>query len=354
MSMLMLHRKSSRTTMARNGQTMRRTRLPFGTRLAKAGRCAILLKQRRSWARRAATPAGKGAAFDPRPRAQAPARSDRVAARTDASGRLSRRLGGSRRSLRDRWRRRSLVSLAWQHWRAIVPPQAQIPASLAGSVPDLGAQPSRQIEHSLRRGHCAVCSGDDLVDQAGDGSFHGQRDAVVEQRLAAVDRQGRKVLDVDVAADLAVVFDVEPDENQVRARLRDSFQRRAEFGAGVAPGRAQGDDGRRGAFRPAPYLRCGIVTLRRYDGHGRTATCDSELMIVDQRREGARATGSLLRLRLRGRRARPPGVSRRQRPPTARCYARFGARSRRSVASSRCARAARSRSWSSPILPTAK
>ena len=71
------------------------------------------------------------------------------------------------------------------------------------------------------------------------------------RNVAVEDGERRKILDVDVAADLVVVLDIEPDELRVAPRGRNALERFAEFAARVAPGRAQRDYDQRAICAPA-------------------------------------------------------------------------------------------------------
>jgi hypothetical protein len=58
-----------------------------------------------------------------------------------------------------------------------------------------------------------------------------------------LDQQGREVFDVEVADDVGVVFDIDPDEEFVRMAFGQFVEGGAVAGAGAAPGGAQaGDD----------------------------------------------------------------------------------------------------------------
>src|SRR6266446_9752486 len=69
----------------------------------------------------------------------------------------------------------------------------------------------------------------------------------MQQACAAINRERREVLDVDVPADLAVVLDIEPKEVHLRPRLRDPFKGGSELIARIAPGGAKSDDQGHGA-----------------------------------------------------------------------------------------------------------
>src|SRR5438552_18873789 len=69
----------------------------------------------------------------------------------------------------------------------------------------------------------------------------------MQQACAAINRERREVLDVDVPADLAVVLDIEPKEVHLRPRLRDPFKGGSELIARIAPGGAKSDGQGHGA-----------------------------------------------------------------------------------------------------------
>jgi hypothetical protein len=56
------------------------------------------------------------------------------------------------------------------------------------------------------------------------------------------DRERRKILDIDVARDGAVILNVEPDEGHIRPEFREALEHDSEFPAGPAPGCAQAHD----------------------------------------------------------------------------------------------------------------
>src|SRR5690349_17177129 len=81
-----------------------------------------------------------------------------------------------------------------------------------------------------------------LVDEAQHALLLQQRRAEVQELRVAEHDERRKVLHVDVAAEVAVVLDVEPDEANVGARDREARDGGLELLARRAPGRAQHGD----------------------------------------------------------------------------------------------------------------
>src|SRR6185437_12798652 len=105
------------------------------------------------------------------------------------------------------------------------------------------------------------------VDQTADRRFVRQRDAEMNRLGAAIDRERRKVLDVDVAGDARVVLDVEPDEREPRAGLREAVERAAKFAARIAPRRAKRDNGELRGIGERSGERFAIVAGGRQDVH---------------------------------------------------------------------------------------
>src|SRR5438094_2668995 len=64
----------------------------------------------------------------------------------------------------------------------------------------------------------------------------------MHQQVAAKDDQRRKILHIDVTTDLAIVLDVEPYEEHVGPRLRDTLVRFAKLRARIAPCGAKRND----------------------------------------------------------------------------------------------------------------
>lgn len=69
------------------------------------------------------------------------------------------------------------------------------------------------------------------------------RGAVKHDIVAALDQQGREILNIKVADQVGPVFNIDPDEQFVRMLRRQFIKAGPVVGADVAPGRAQaGDD----------------------------------------------------------------------------------------------------------------
>lgn len=81
------------------------------------------------------------------------------------------------------------------------------------------------------------------------------RDAMIRHRravehdvVAALDQQGREVVDIEVANQISPIFNIDPDKQFVRMLCCQFIEARAVIGTDVAPGRAQaGHD---------PYVVC--------------------------------------------------------------------------------------------------
>src|SRR3979490_2401046 len=80
----------------------------------------------------------------------------------------------------------------------------------------------------------------------------------MQQRIATIDRQRRKILDVDISAYIAVVLDVQPYEDDMRPCFGNPLKARPELVAGIAPCGAERYDDKRRALGPVrqqfPYL----------------------------------------------------------------------------------------------------
>ena len=66
----------------------------------------------------------------------------------------------------------------------------------------------------------------------------GQHGAKKSDGVAALDQQGRKVFDIEVADDIGLVLDINPDEVLVRMALGQRFEGGAVLAAYIAPCRA--------------------------------------------------------------------------------------------------------------------
>jgi len=89
----------------------------------------------------------------------------------------------------------------------------------------------------------------------------------VQQRVAAIDRQRRKILNVDISAYVAVVLDVQPCEDDVRSPFGNPLEARPELVAAIAPCGAERYDDERRALGPVRQQFAHLVGGGRQDPH---------------------------------------------------------------------------------------
>lgn len=83
----------------------------------------------------------------------------------------------------------------------------------------------------------------------------------------ALDQQGRKILDVDIAQQIGLVFDIDPQKMLVGVECRQFFELRAVVATDVAPGGAQAGDQQ--VIAAQPLLQSGKrIGVQGQDGHG--------------------------------------------------------------------------------------